>query len=284
MKLSVILPGIRPQNWQKLYDSIDKAINGRYSWELVAIGPKSTKLTHSYKFIEDYGSPCHCQQRALLNCEGEYITWAADDGGFLPDALNHDLNADAIFCKYLEGKPHLTDQRWLNVPRYKEILPYFFNEDMTTYKPEFIGAQELDPLMVDTLPYWTVNYHAAIRSQYIPDDWLLLCLGLIKRELLLELGGWDTKAFEICGMANPDLGNRIQRYGVKPVYWDHLVQINGNMPSTTGDHGPIHYGQILNDEPNYKIIYNVPKCVERIKIPIDDKDKSSSFWDRRFKA
>src|SRR5579859_7036292 len=123
--LSVILPGIRPQNWQIVYDGIEKAV-GDYTWELVAIGPKPADLnlrSGKYIFLEDYGSPCHCQQRALLNCSGEYITWSADDGEFLPGSLNHEFSADAILCKYVEGRPDLNDSRWLQ-PELRKIIPY----------------------------------------------------------------------------------------------------------------------------------------------------------------
>ena len=274
MKLSVILPGIRPQNWQKLYDSIDKAVNRRYSWELVAIGPEGIDLnaySGSYKFIEDRGSPCHCQQRVLLTCAGEYVTWAADDGEFLPNALNHDFDVDAIFCKYVEGSPNLNDTIWQTSSKHKEIVPYMKGD---------VGTH---PGMVEDY-FWTIQSHTAAMTQYIPNNWLVLSLGIIKRELLLELGGWDTENFETCSMASPDLGVRIQRFGIKPILWNHVIQANSWIEGHAGEGDrSMHFAHVENDAPAYQKIHSDSNSVLRTKILINKEDNLPSIWKRKYK-
>ena len=59
--LSIILPGIRVQNWKKLYDSIFPSI-GKYSFELIIVGPHRPEedlLNKSNVFwVEDYRKSC----------------------------------------------------------------------------------------------------------------------------------------------------------------------------------------------------------------------------------
>ena len=89
-KLSVILPGIRKDNWLKFYESITQSFNDAF--EVVIVSPYDSlpaelrdleNITH----IKDLGAPARCQQIALVNCTGEYVTWGADDGYFLPNKL-----------------------------------------------------------------------------------------------------------------------------------------------------------------------------------------------------
>ena len=59
-EISIILPGIRPYNWSKLYDSIVKSTTRRF--ELIVVGPYRPpdmlqNDIYNFKYVKDYGSP-----------------------------------------------------------------------------------------------------------------------------------------------------------------------------------------------------------------------------------
>ena len=89
-KLSIILPGIRTHNWKSFYNSILDSFS--QSFELIIISPydlpEDLQEYDNIKIIKDYGSPSRCQQIGLEHCEGEFVTWGADDGEFLSGALD----------------------------------------------------------------------------------------------------------------------------------------------------------------------------------------------------
>lgn len=241
MKLSVIVPGIRTQNWKRLYDSV-----GIDDFEMIFVGPNPPveEMPNSI-FIQDYGTPIRCQQIGLLACKGEYVTWAADDGFFLEGALQKALSLvgpnKIVMGKYYEGDGNESE-------------------------------------MGKTV-YYRLNYHGATYSPFIGES-LGLNVGLISRELLLEVGGWDCQ-FEVCPMAYADLAIRLQRK-YKFIIQNEVMFKCGHMPGTTGDHGPIHYAQTEHDEPLYHQIYNNPSCLERYKIDLDNWKNAPEKWTRRF--
>ena len=51
----------------------------------------------------------------------------------------------------------------------------------------------------------------------------------------------------------------------------------------SGDHGPIHYSQIEEDQPMFRLIWTDPEAVDRIEIDIENYKKSPEIWLRRFK-
>ena len=55
-EISIILPGIRPYNWSKLYDSIVKSTTRRF--ELIVVGPYRPpdmlqNDIHNFKYVKD---------------------------------------------------------------------------------------------------------------------------------------------------------------------------------------------------------------------------------------
>lgn len=264
--LTVILPTINPASWPKAYNSIAKAV-GEHTWEVVAIGPNPGTFTmDNFRFIQDAGSLCHCFQRAMLEAKGGFVTWTAEDVAFLPNALGRTLDADLIVCKYTEGSPDLNDQRWKSPP-YRDAVPHMR------------GAVGASPSMLDD-GHWTVGYHHdTTKSPYLPDSWLVLSQGIVRRSALLEIGGWDTATFEITsGGAMADLSNRLQRGGYSRVIWSHLVMACGYDPIRPDN--PISAAYRDHDQPAYKRIYAHPNCVDRVKLPIRDEDRQSGVWAR----
>jgi hypothetical protein len=279
VKLSIIVPTIRPQNLRELWASAEKAINGRYPWEMVAIGPNNATRFHArfedpnygapWRFLQDEGSPCHCQQRALLHCKGDYVTWAADDGIFLPNSLDLCWDGDCILCKYIEGRPDELDLRWSMMDQgLKRIV--FMNAR---------GDMGLNPDMVANDRFWTIGYHQVDRDavKTMPPESWCLCLGIIKRDVLLSVGGWDEN-FETTGRATVDLGLRLQKAGVKFVIWQHIVQALSYDPK--GAEASAMHAAYEDDLKRYRSLWAYD-AVEAV-VPIHaGADKPGDPWARR---
>lgn len=254
-QLSVLCPGIRPQNWVKLYNSIGESFSGR--WEIVFISPyglpPQLKEKQNVTHISDFGTPIRCQQRGLIESNGEWITWAADDGFYLNNALNigfiklaaENMNKKVLVMgKYIEGHDH-------------------------------------NGVMKDN-PYYVLSNHDASFSKYLPKNYLMLNVGIVSRETLLEVGGWDCQ-FEVCPMAYNDLAVRLQNHGVRFLIQDEIMFKCGHMPGHEGDHGPIHDAQVDHDQPLYQQIWTAGREVERrIFIDLDNWKNTPERWERRF--
>lgn len=254
-KLTVLVPGIRPQNWKRLYDSIEKTHAG--SWEIIFIGPydvpENLKGIDNITYIEDWGTPMRCMQRGLNIAKGTWITWAADDGYFLKDAINISFkmlakaNADymtLVMGKYIEGK----------------------NDGSMSMQGD---------------EYYMLKKHKATCMKYVPEDCFMLNVGIVARELLLEVGGWDCQ-FEVCPMAFNDLAIRLHNKGVKFIIQNEIMFTCSHLPGREGDHGPIHDAQIYYDEPLFRRIWESSDSKERINISLNNWEKAPERWERRF--
>ena len=95
MKLSIFFAGIRPGNWNKLYNSIPSSTSV-LDYELVIVSPcdlpPELEDKDNVRLIKDWGNPSRCTQLGLLHSKGEYVTWAADDGMFC-----HNMALDKAF-------------------------------------------------------------------------------------------------------------------------------------------------------------------------------------------
>lgn len=251
--LTVLCPGIRTNNWEKLYNSIVDAYKG--DWEIIFISPYELpdKLKmikkNNIKLIKDWGSPIRCQQRGLCSSEGKYITWAADDGVFLPGSL------DVAFSK-VEGK------------NYKTIIMGKYTE----------GSGNTLPMLNNY--YYYLNNHDSCKLPFVPPDSLMLNVGIVSYQLLKELGGWDCQ-FEVCPMAYNDFAIRAKKYGAEFIIQDELMFKCSHMPGHEGDHGPIHDAQMWHDHPIFTLRYagvNEPEMI----ISMDNWELSPERWVRRF--
>ena len=251
MKLSCILPGIRPGNWKKVYDSLADTTKEKY--ELIIISPYelpySLRSKKNVKLIKDYGSPVRCQQIGLINCTGEWITWAADDGYFLTDSM--DIAFDSLINK---------KENTVVIGKYHE------------------GQASAD---MNTIKYYRIYTHDASRCKYIPTDCLMLMVGLVSRNKIMELGGFDC-AFEVLPMAFNDLSLRLYNDKCEFIFQEAVMFKCGHFPGTTGDHAPIHNAQVYFDLPKFKMIYSRQESQQRIKIDIDNWKNVPERWTRRW--
>lgn len=248
--LCVALPGIRKANWNRLYESIITSI-GDYTFQLILCSPESElpeelKEKENVKLITDFGSPSRAQQIACLNADSEYITWAADDGWFLPNKLKECLDL-------------LKDSK-----ADKKAVAAFYTEDNRA-----------------GLADYSCNYHEPVRSQHYPDSYVIYNCAIVQTDYFLSIGGFDCQ-FEVLPMAFTDYGVRSQRDGVETIVFTQPIFECTHTPGTTGDHAPIHYAQLDHDQPLYGMIYSDPHCVYRVKIDINNWKNSPERWTRRF--
>jgi GT2 family glycosyltransferase len=251
-KLSILIPTIRSEQLADVYTSVIGSCSE--SFEIIFVGPyplpEFFKDKPNVKFIQDWGQPTRCRQMALLAAEGEYINFAADDVRFLPGALDEGFkilanNPDVVVIgKYLEGA-----------------------------NPAAIMSDDW---------YYVLQNHDAIKHQtkWFPR-YYLFNTGLIKRQALLDIGGWDCK-FEACAMACVDLSIRIQNKGLRCCIQQAPMFKSSHLPQYEGDHAPIHNGQTEHDEPLFQGMYSTPSCVNRMDIPVDNWKDSPAYWERRF--
>jgi len=248
--ITVLVPGIRPNNWKKLYKSCVKAIGERF--EIIFISPYKVpgeiKDYPGIKHIQDLGTPIKCQQRGLLEANGQYITWAADDGIYMPESLSKALSL-------------IEDYKTVVVGKYTE-------------------SEHPSPMMW-TDEYYILSNHDSSAFKYVPKDYMMLNAGLISRDLLIEIGGWDCQ-FEVCPMAYNDLAIRLQNYGAKFVIPQEIMFKCSHLPGMLGDHGPVHLAQTLHDEPLFKEIYSNVECNKRTVINPENWRNCDAIWERRF--
>lgn len=255
MKLSVLVPSIRKENLPKLYNSVKSSFSGDF--EFVVIGPygfpDEMKELPNIKWIEDWGSPIRAQQRGLTEAIGEYISWAADDGEYLPSAL------DTAF-KLVDNED------------YKTVIMGKYQE----------GERHDNHMEEDK--YYILNNHHGSQAVFLPDNcWMLNC-GILSKKILLELGGWDAKEFNVCPCAYNDLAVRLQKYGCKFIIQQELMFKCTHTPGETGDHGPIHKAQVYLDEPKFKFIWSHPYYSKRLAIDINNWKQAPEKWELRFGA
>lgn len=257
--LTVLVPGIRTHNWLSLYDSIDKGLASDRTWEVIFIGPHpmppEVADKKNVRFIEDWGSPIRCQQRGLCEAQGEWITWAADDGGYLPGTL------DTSF-KLLEDQGY----------NHNVVIMGKYFEGKNMAQPEFMGGDD----------YYILHTHPPMKLPHIPSHYYMLNVGIVARDLLYKVGGWSCQ-FEVCPMSYCDLSIRLQNYGVEYVVQPNPMFACDWTPGIEGDHAPIHYAQTEADEPLFHDIYSSESGVNRIHMDLENWKNAPEKWTRRFK-
>jgi len=245
-KLSVIVPSIRIENLGELWWSIHYDLG--FDFEFIVISPydrPKDSIVANY-WIKSQRSPNACQQQGLTIATGEYISFASDDGVFLPGALDYALS--------------MAEERTIVVGKYLEGENY--NVDMLTED------------------YYRFKYHKDYRLKGVPQEALIFNCGIISRKLILELGGWDTEHFDTTTCAHADLGIRAYKAGAEMVLMDKPMFSCTHEPKRTGTHGPIHDSMNKHDIPAFKKMYSKP--IHRQNINIDNWKNTEVKWSRRF--
>ena len=105
--LSIIMPGIRPQNWDAVYNSILNST--KRTFELIIVSPFSLTpylaSQGNVKYVKDFGNPTRASCIGATLAEGKYIDPSmADDALFLENAIDKNLDSTAERISAQEGK------------------------------------------------------------------------------------------------------------------------------------------------------------------------------------
>ena len=255
-EISLILPGIRQPNWDRLYDSILKST--KRTFELIICGPlpltEKLQSLPNVKYAKDLGSPMRASNIAASLAEGRLITWIADDAVLLPDSL--DANVDFLYSLGESEKNVVT-------------IKYYEGKD---------GSHK--PIQPDI--YFRINGCHVTASSYIPSSFWIFNHVIMYRSFFDELGGWDCE-YQACPMGHTDFAIRAQSSGAKVAMSNAPCLDCGWMEGDSGDHRPIFLSQTMIDEPKYQNKYRNPSWKEnQSSIRIDNWKKSESIWSKRF--
>jgi len=257
-ELSIILPSIRPNSLQRVYESI--ASSTKIDFEVIIVSPYQLPdffdEKKNVKYVRDWGSPVRAQNIALLLCEGEILTTHADDALIAPGSLDihvkmlRDMGSDirnVVIAKFKEGSPGSKDQEKMHDDSYFKIAT------------------------------------GPAASPFFPPDWWLFNVAFMHTKFVEALGGWDC-SYEATWPAHTDMAIRAQAVGSKVKMSGLAFSIVDHMPDTSGDHAPIHHAQGEHDIPLMNSRYNRPDWtrVVPMQINIQDWKNSETVWKRRF--
>lgn len=254
-KLSILCPGIRPHNWVRLFNSIKQSWSGEF--ELIFCGPyyppEELQKEKSVKFIQDYGSPTRCQQIALLFATGNILTFAADDGWFIPGGLDRAVNR-FLGCASMSNNPCV----------------------LSCYYKEGTGID------MQSEKYYTMSSACGLKAKYIPDNYKVINVGIMHTNFCKDIGGWDSQ-FAVATIAHMDFAVRVQRGGYDVMMYNEQIFHCEHMPEKSGDHGPIHDEHLNISEPNFRALYSNEESNNRQVIKLYNCFDVSPIWQRRFK-
>lgn len=246
--ISVVIPGIRPNNWPKIYEDLQSTFTD-YKFELICIGPNlpsdyfSDKL--NFRFVRDFGHPSRCMQLGATLSSGEYICWIPDDIILEVGALQESLQflrtrpkEDGMTLKYSEGT-------------------------------DFTGDQDSDD------KYWIGFTHkGTLDTLGIPPYWKIAPLFMYNRDTYFEFGGLDCR-FEHVNFNTHDLAFRMQACGSII----HLSPSKILSADWTPNDPIISSAFHEHDLPLIKEIYS--KDGANKKLNKNNWDSESPYWHRR---
>lgn len=248
IKISIIVAGIRNNNWFNLIQSIGEATQEIF--EVIFVGPfnppEELSNLSNIHYYKDFGSPNRCQQIGVCLASGQFLGWMADDCLFEKNTLQNVINT-------------------LNKGQEKSVV-------VTKYTEGNCIIQSND--------YYKMG-NAYPKSEYIPHNWWIFNSAFFYRTYFEKLGGWDCQ-FEGTCLAHADLAVRTQRDEASVIMLDESICQCGHMPTTNGDHAPMHYAQLINDEPLFQRLYQDKECLNRKYVSMDNWKQSPNIWKKRF--
>ena len=258
-ELSIILPSIRPERLEGLYNSVLESTKRNFEIIIVSPYPLPTELEKykNIKYVRDFGTPTRAHNIGLLMCEAPIITWIADDGLMFEGAMD----------KHMDLMESLgPDERNVVVAKYFEGQ---------------VGSKERQTLQPDSY-FKVINTPAA--SPFFPVDWWLFNIAYLHRKFAYALGGWDC-AYEGTWVAHTDMAIRAQAVGANVVMSDVPRDVADHMPGETGDHQPIYECQTFHDVPLINQRYRRPdwKEANKMTLRIMNWKDIPQVWERRFK-
>jgi hypothetical protein len=262
------MSGYRADNWMSVYNSVSQT-TAIQDYEMVFVGPnepsKEFLSLPNVSFVKDKGCPTRCYQLGLLHSRGEYVVWVADDGIFSPT-----LAIDKAF-DVMPGHPKgIVSFKYYEAPLDCDK----FNKKSHKRR---LAQMRVEKQFLESDNYWHMYGHLMKDLPYIPNHYVLLMIALMRRDYLMEIGGFDCQ-YEQPGIGCHDLAVRLQNDGAEVILGEKIMDLS-NSPS---EHGPIDRAHFENDLPLMKSMYSNPEFANRTKIPVNNWEQSPAVWGRRF--
>jgi len=249
MDLSIVLPGIRRQNWEALYNSAYEAAPD-LDWEMIIVGPghypEFMRGKPNFRFISDWGPPARCAQIGVLAAEGVYMTWASDDGVFIPlglqkawEVLDNKAFEDGVIMRYREGGNSQTGE------------------------------------------YWNAWTHADLRLPGVKNHYKIAPVAMYETEFFMCMGGWDCR-FEHLNMCCHDLAFRVQNVGGR-FYESPIEILDCTWDVHCEEYQPVRRAYLETDLPLWNQMYG-EKDPERKEIDYNNWLDCYPVWEKRFGA
>ena len=268
MKLSIFISGYRTDNWMNVCDTVPLATTLQ-DYEIVFVGPnepsKELLSRSNVRFIKDKGCPSRCYQLGLLHSKGEYVVWAADDGTFSPT-----LSIDKAFESRPDHHKGIVTFKYLEGP----FTTRSYNKKSNKAKAR---QRQQEEAFLKSDAYWHMYGHLMGGLKFVQNNYLLLMIGLMRRDYLMEIGGWDCE-YEQPGIGCHDLAIRLQNDGADVVLGEKMMDLD----NSTSEHSPIEQAQSQHDLPLLQSMYNNPESENKTKIPFDNWKNCPDVWSRRF--
>ena len=252
--LSILVPGIRPENWNTLYEHTQNACK-RYTWEMIFCGPyplpAELQNVENIKYIKDYGSPTRALQLASRFAEGRFLTWEADDAHIYADSIDnaidillaHDPDKDIMGMRYCEGERHS-------------------------------GNEHTHPIH-----YSYVSTHVDLQAPNVDRSWIAPGVVMMATDYWNWLGGVDCR-YDHCNMNIYDLAFRAQRNGSKVILTPFLIMNCNWSPARNKDNSDVIAAFFENDRPLYWSSYSQPE-LPPIRIDPEGWRNADVVWKRR---
>ena len=252
-QISFIIPSIRPEKLQAVYDSILTSWHGTF--EISVVSPKQyvpLKLNPrgEIQWLVDFGCPSRAMQLGWIRAKSDWLFFATDDCEFDSDAVNI---AYRNLCKRNFD--------------YKTVIVTPFTESDNWSK------------WMLTPCYYHAWWHANLRSFNIPFFTKLYMNGLISKQLMQETGGFDTR-FESTAWSYNEWSIRSQFYGANFIIQRERSNHCQWSPGQTGDHGPVA-DACKDDEALFYGRFNTKNFVRKPVIPVDNWRYAPAKWPRR---
>lgn len=112
----------------------------------------------------------------------------------------------------------------------------------------------------------------------VPENFVIFNTAFMRADKYYSLGGFDCNFQTLC-VAQADLAARWQYSGYNVKVENIRLSACGHMPNTTGDHGPMHWAQLLDDEPLYREKY---RSVPPLVLKLNNWETQPKVWEKRF--
>jgi hypothetical protein len=252
-KISVIVSGIRSDNWTNIYNDLYQQLGETF--QLICCGPNfppnSLASVINFIYIRDFGSPARCFQLASTVATGKYIFSLSDDC-----ILEYGSLAECISI--------------MDTKSEKDGMIMIYSEGQG-----YTGNQHTIP------EYWTCDYHSGLHKKLVNRSWKIAPQFMYNLENYRRLGGLDCR-WEHINMNTHDLAFRVQRDGGILHYAPRRVARFDWKPWDPVNKIPVQLAYELNDEPLFNKIYD-GDIEPDLVIDYNNWTKANPFWERTFK-